>query len=202
MAKFCFVDCETGGLDPKVHGITEIAAIAFELDPKNPFMGQMSQTEFRVLIEPNPNLAYTPAALGLQDRTLQYLKEYGVSEADAWTSFETFLRTHLNSWRGHIVAHFAQFDYGFLAALAERCGRALALPAGKRCEWLCTKNLFRVLSGLEIVAPSSCGLDDIMRWYGIGYEGKEHNAMTDARAGVKVFRHMMGSINKFYEGGK
>jgi DNA polymerase III epsilon subunit-like protein len=199
--KLVFVDVETGGLDPKVHGITEIAAVAFDFDPQNPFLEKL-HAAFQVLVRPNTKLAYTPHALNLQDRTLQYLDEYGVSESEAWVAFETFLRMQLNRWQGHIVAHYAQLDYGFLAALAERCGKAAALPAAKRCEWLCTKNLFRVLSGLEIVSPSSCGLEDIMRWYGIGFAGKEHHALIDAEAGVKVFRHMVSDLKQYYGGKK
>ena len=200
MARFCFVDVECGGLDPKVHGITEIAAIAFDFDTRNPFGHHECLNEFQVLIQPNRELAYAPAALAMQDRTLDYLEEYGVSEREAWVGFAAFLQKHIgDKWQGRIVAQYAEFDYGFLAALAGRCGDAELLPAGKRCEWLCTKNLFRLLSGLGIVTPSGCGFEDILRWYGFWYDGKAHTALVDARAGVQVFRHEISDLKYYYE---
>jgi DNA polymerase III epsilon subunit-like protein len=124
-----------------------------------------------------------------------------VSEREAWVGFAAFLQKHLgNKWQGHIVAQFAEFDYGFLAALANRCGDAALLPVGKRCEWLCTKNLFRLLSGLGIVTPSGCGFEDILRWYGFWYDGKAHTALVDARAGVQVFRREISDLKRYYEG--
>lgn len=204
--RYVFLDCETGSLDPKVHGITEIAAMAFDFDPRNPFDHHACLNEFNVLIRPNTNLAYTPYALELQDRTLEYLSEYGMAEDEAWTALTEFLHDHIN-WRrpnvtthGSIIAHYAQFDHGFLAALAARVGEAAWLPAGKRCEWLCTKNLFRILSGLGIVAPQGCGLNEIMQWYGIEFVGKQHDAMVDCRAGVQIFRHEIADLKHYYEG--
>lgn len=205
--RYVFCDVETGGLDPKVHGITEIAAIAFDFDPRNPFDQDPKQVEFKALICPNKDLAYTPYALTLQDRTLDYLTEFGVAEYAAWTAFIDFLFDQIN-WnrsgvmsQGSLIAQYAQFDYGFLAALAARQGDAKLLPAEKRCEWICTKNLFRVLSGLGLVAPRGCGLTEIMKWYGVEFEGKEHNAIIDCRAGIQVFRHMVGDLKQYYEGG-
>ena len=205
MSHFVFVDCETGGLDPKVHGITEIAAIAFDFDTRNPFGHHECLNEFQVLIQPNRELAYAPAALAMQDRTLDYLEEYGMSELHACNAFFAFLCDQINWHRPHtmtqgsIIAHYAQFDYGFLAALAERCGQAEKLPTGNRCDWICTKNLFRVLSGLGIVAPRGCGLTEIMKWYGVDFEGKQHNALVDCKAGVQVFRHEISDLKHYYE---
>lgn len=206
MGRFVFVDVEAGGLDPKVHGITEIAAIAFDFDTRNPFGHHQCLNEFQVLIQPNRELAYAPAALAMQDRTLDYLEEYGVPEGDAWRAFTAFLYDQINWWRpnvmthGSIIAHYAQFDYGFLAALAGRLGEGELLPAEKRCEWICTKNLFRVLSGLGIVSPRGCGLTEIMNWYGVQFEGKQHNALVDCKAGVQVFRHMVGDLKQHFGG--
>ena len=207
MGRYIFLDTETAGLDPKVHGITEIAAIAFDFDTRNPFAHEcLKQVEFNVLIQPNKNLAYAPVALELQDRTLDYLNEYGMPETDAWRAFTAFLYDQINWNRpnvmthGSIVAHYAQFDHGFLAALAERCGDAGMLPAGNRCEWICTKNLFRILSGLGIVSPRGCGLTEIMRWYGVDFEGKQHNALVDCKAGIKMFRHMVGDLKQHFGG--
>jgi len=200
--KYVFVDTETGGLDPAVHGITEIAAVAFDFDPKQPFLerGMYRKDEFQMVIQPNPNMAYTPYALQLQDRTLQYLQEYGTDEARVWAMFRMFLDTHLGGdWQGHIIAQYAQFDYGFLSALANRAGDGKVLPAHKRCEWICTKNMFRVLSGLGIVSATGCGMNDIMRWYGLDFEGKEHMALVDAKAGEQVFRHMVSDFRKYYK---
>ena len=200
VARFCFVDTETGGLDPKVHGITEIGAVAFEFDSKNPNAGQNVE-EFRVLIAPNVDLAYTPYALKLQDNTLEHLEYYGVSEREAWVGFATFIQKHLgNKWQGRIVAHQESFDYGFLAALANRCGDADLLPPNKRGSWICTKNLFRLLSGLGIVLTAAeCGLNDVMRWYGLAFDGREHNALVDAKAGVRVFRHEVADLMRYYQ---
>ena len=200
MGRYIFCDVETGGLDPKVHGITEIGAVAFDFDPQHPNVVK-NTGEFQALIAPNPDLAYTPYALQLQDRTLAYLTHDGVDELYAWAQFETFLRKHAADWRGlgdHIVAHQASFDYAFLSALASRCGNSAAFPVTDRCAWICTKNLFRTLSGLGIVAFRGCGLGDIMRWYGIEIKGKQHNALVDCRAGVEVFRHEVSDLKRYY----
>lgn len=197
---YVFIDTETGGLDPKVHGITEIGAVAFELDPQNPLRDGI-RDELRVLVQPNKHLAYTPYALELQDRTLEYLGQYGDSECIAWMKLRMFLDKHvLDQWSGHIVAQYAQFDYGFLAELAERVGDTTSLLSKKRCEWICTKHLFRTLSGLGVVKAKGCGMHDIMSWYGLEFEGKAHTALTDAHAGVKVFRKMLADLKKYYGG--
>ena len=203
MQRFCYVDIESGGLDPKVHGITEIAAIAFDFDSKHPLSPKTGEEEFNVIIRPNPNLAYTPYALELQDRTLQYLEEYGTSEENAFYGFENFLQKHLgksHNWSGRIIAQYSEFDHGFLVALAQRCGRGSVLPVNRRCEWLCTKSLYRILSSLGILRLDNSGLNDLMHWYHISFEGKEHNALTCVKAGIGVFRSMVNDLKKYYGG--
>lgn len=207
--RYVYVDTETGGLDPKHNGITEIAAIGFDFDPETCRVDNL--VEWNRLIRPEPTLSYTPYALEIQDRTLQYLNRVGEDERIALVEFEGFVLSqltlgHPNDYQNTLMAHYAQFDYDFIAEVNRRFDNRrfedTIFRPGKRCEWLCTKNMFRMLYGLGIVAIGSSGLDDIVRYYGITVSGKVHNALTDARLGIEVFRHMVRDLKQYYGGKK
>lgn len=207
--RYIYVDTETGGLDPKRNGLTEIAAIGFDFDLETCRVDNL--VEWNRLIRPEPTLSYTPYALGIQDRTLQYLNLVGVDERIALVEFEEFVlsqltHSHTDDYQNTLMAHYAQFDYDFIAEVSRRFDNrrdsAAIFKPGKRCEWVCTKSMFRMLYGLGIVTTSSSGLDDLVRYYGINLPGKEHQALTDAKRGIEIFRHMVRDIKQHYGGTK
>lgn len=209
MKRYVFVDTETGGLDPKRNGLTEIGAIGFDFDPETCRVDNL--VEWNRLVKPEQCLSYTPYALRLQDRTIHYLDQVGEDERAVLVEFEEFVLSqltynHHNDYQNTLMAHWAQFDYDFISEVNRRFDNRrfedTIFRPGKRCEWICTKNMFRMLYGLGIVAANGSGLDDIVRYYGINLPGKEHQALTDARLGIEIFRHMVRDIKQHYGGSK
>jgi DNA polymerase III epsilon subunit-like protein len=198
MRNFVYIDTETGGLDHRVHGLTEIGAIAFELDPFNGHTRLLDK--YNVLIEPQLYLAYTPYALEMQKRTLKDLEELGATEIDALRGLGEFIcRNVMSGWTGRIVAHNAEFDYKFLAALSDR-HEAGMFQSDRHNKWICTQQMFRMLQGLGVVMENGAGLDDIINYYNIpANANRRHTALVDAEYGVQVFGHMIADLNRFYQ---
>jgi DNA polymerase-3 subunit epsilon len=117
MAKLLFLDTETTGTEPKIHGIIQIAAI-LEVD------GQEAE-RFEVRIRPWDGCVYDPDALKVSGATREAIEVY-VPEPTAWVLFIQFLGRHISKYykddKAFLVGYNAPFDDQFLRALAERCG--------------------------------------------------------------------------------
>jgi DNA polymerase III epsilon subunit-like protein len=195
---YVFIDTETGGLDPKVHGITEIGAVIFDW---NKSTCEVKHIEgFNILIKPNEIMAYTPFALKLQGRTLESLQEEGVTEREAWWLFAQKIHPYIPNWTksDKIMAHYAQFDYGFMAAIAQRaCPEVRMAQGDHRCHWSCTKNLWTWMRGLGVHEQPKSHLADIATYYQIKQEAA-HTALDDALVGVECFKNMMLDLKRFF----
>ena len=195
-----FIDVETGGLDPAVHGLTEVAAIAFTFDVEGG--GQLIDS-LTMLVQPNENLAYTPYALRLQGRTLEWLQEHGSSEKCVLRSLSAFLFLYLGnpeSRHGLIWAHNATFDQRFLRALEERTTGINALRYSRefptRCDFSCTKTLFYCLRAFGVNDGKWSNLKEIAKQYGIAPSGNEHSALADARMGIECLAAMKREMDE------
>jgi DNA polymerase III epsilon subunit-like protein len=187
-----FFDCETGGLNPAVHGITSVAAIAFEIDGH----GQAHEVDRLALkVKPNPELAYTPFALNLQNETLESLEQHGIPENAVLCQLVEFLIRTLGQpgeWGGRIWAHNAPFDHGFIQALDARY-EPKGLFKG-RIDWSCTKGLFYVLKALGVHDGKWSNLKSVAEQFGV-VQGTAHDALEDAVTGM----HCMAAMTRAWK---
>lgn len=195
-----FIDVETGGLDPAVHGLTEVAAVAFTFDDAG---GGQVLDSLSMIVAPTANLAYSPYALGLQGRTLEWLQENGSPEESVMQSLSEFLFTHLgdtDTRHGLIWAHNATFDQSFLRALEERTTGINALRYSRefptRCDFSCTKTLFYCLRAFGVHDGKWSNLKEIAKQYGIAPSGNEHSALADARMGIECLAAMKREMDE------
>lgn len=130
--KGVFIDTETGGLDPKVHGITEIAAAQFTITLQDEVPLVKIGRSIQTWVKPSPWLAYCPGALAMQSRpgvemTLDYLHAHGRPEIQVVGMLQSFLHNEIypnvRYWNHSIWAQNADFDHGFLLALQKRVGK-------------------------------------------------------------------------------
>ena len=117
MAKLLFLDTETTGTNPELHGINQIAAI-MEVD------GQEVE-RFEVRIKPWNDCQYELEALAVSGTHREDIDGF-TPEAEAWALFTRFLGRHISKYykddKAFLVGYNAAFDDGFLRALALRCG--------------------------------------------------------------------------------
>jgi len=98
-----FIDVETGGLDPKVHALTQMAAIAFDLEP-----GQTKPQildVYQEIVKPDKWLAMSEGALSMQNRTMDVVLESGNEEQEVYRNLVCFLEKHIgpaDQWGGRI----------------------------------------------------------------------------------------------------
>jgi len=199
--KYVYIDTETGGLDPQSNGLTEVGAIAFNWDEKKLIATQESSIQFH--IKPQKNLSYTPYALSIQGQTLEDLKEIGMGEHDAWKKLAVWMYEQLGrDWRNNprVMAHFAQFDHGFITALARRQMEKGITSRDTRCSWFCTKALWGQMMALGMHTCSRSSLQSIATYYGITPEDA-HTALDDANTGILCFEQMMRTMAAYFKKG-
>lgn len=124
---YFILDCETNGVDSKIHEINEISIIRYE--------NRLQLTEF-IKCEHPERSSYD--ALKITNKTIQDILT-GKSKEDAVTRIDKFINEDgLSPAHRCFVAHNASFDRRFLHALYDK--------VGKRCSvdlWLCTMELTR-----------------------------------------------------------
>jgi DNA polymerase-3 subunit epsilon len=89
MSKVLWIDLETTGLDPKKHGIIQLAALA-EID--NDVVEEVD-----LLIRPLDKHQVEEEALAKSNRTEKEVREYPTS-AEQFKAFETFLARYINRY--------------------------------------------------------------------------------------------------------
>lgn len=200
MTRFVYVDLETGGLDPNVHAVTEIGAVAFALDFTKRNIGFEYLNEFQTFVKPDPNLSVTPFALDLQGKTYDEVMSVGVSENEALDGLYWFCADILagDMHNSRMIAHYAQFDYGFLRAMCKRNNRLFW--DDPRCDFICTRNLWITLRGMGVHTEVSDKLENIMLHYHPDWDkSQHHHALNDANTGVIVYHRMMCDLQRFLE---
>lgn len=198
-----FIDTETGGLDPKVHAITEIGMVVADIDPKEP-LAYHTLAEFEVLIQPNQDLALSPRALEIQGRTLETLRADGTPEVAAYQHFDALLFDLNIHQREHVfVGQYAQFDYGFLRALYTRVtasGWESRAPMfnDNRSSWVCTRGLWHWMYQMGMHDLKSARLQHMAQYYDME-QPDVHSALADAKLGLAVYARMLEDIRRFYD---
>lgn len=196
-----FIDVETGGLDPKVHALTQIAAIAFDLEPGNkPCILNVHQQ----VVKPDKWLALSKGALDIQNRTMEELLENGSEEQEVYRNLVAFLEKYIgpaNDWPGHIWAQDASFDHSFCRALETRVGGG-ANYFSDRCDWNCTKRTWTMLRFLGVHNETKTSLKNIIAHYGIrGEDEQTHDAADDATVSLVALGMMMTDLFRLFDRG-
>lgn len=188
------IDTETGGLDPSVHGLTEIACVL----ARHPDDWRRVDVEdrFSVLIRPNPRLRYEPKALELQHRTLADLAA-GTTEDCALLMLYGWLRGVMRICPdARVWAHNADFDRRFLLAAHDRLNLGasdeeyVVLPIPT--DWRCSMQLWRDLRTGGVHDQSRSGLDIVMAHYGLSVPvDRRHTATADCEVTAQAVGCMM-----------
>lgn len=174
-----FIDLETGGLDPKLCAVTQIAAVAFTMSPG---LCDLHDT-FNALICPDPELYFCQRALTVQGRDLPDLRGAG-AEKDVYDEFCGFCRRHGS---GGLWAHHAPFDEAFLSAVADRTG----LPGPARGQVRCSKQLAGILISAGLLPGlTKTSLKALAERFGLR-QPEPHDALTDAATGGRVLQCLL-----------
>jgi DNA polymerase III epsilon subunit-like protein len=188
--KLLFVDLETGGLDPKKHPITQIAAIAVneELEAIEAFEVKVRFDERKANADSLRKNHYHPGVWARE----------GMAASVAAKGFADFLRRHASvpmlSAKGEsyhvaqLVAHNAAFDGPFLFEWYEK--QDLYLPAKRLL--LCTMQLAMwQFWTTGSISPASFKLQDLCQHFGVPFHAaKAHDALGDVTATLQLFRAM------------
>ena len=168
-AGWVVVDVETTGTDPQTDRMLSVAALA--LSPDATVVDTMS-TLLNPGVDPGPTHIH-----GLTAATLAGAPQFDDIRAD----LTAVLRGRT------LVAHNADFDYGFLAAEAGR-GVATALPVE---DLLCTVELAAILD----LGLSNLKLAALAEHYGVD-QCRPHDALDDARVLARIFQRMLADAGR------
>lgn len=186
-----FIDIETGGLDPKRHAVTQIAAIA--VDEK---LQELETFEAKIVFG---TLEGTRAALNRQKYDPAVWVRHG-ERADrvAWR-FREFLERHTSvervgkggaSYRlAQVAGHnAAEFDWPFLRAWYKR--QDIFCPIAN--EVLCTLQRARwwFAEHPEVAPPGNFRLGTLCDYFGVPLGAAAHDALADVRATVELYRQL------------
>jgi len=108
MTKILCIDTETGGLNPFKSGLCSVTIKVVGED--------IIKT---VYIKPTKNRTYDQKAMDINGLTFEYLSNNGVTEIDAATQIESFIKKH-GGFRPVFLAHNILFDAQFLNVLFYR----------------------------------------------------------------------------------
>lgn len=189
--RIVFFDLETGGLDPKQHPITQIAAVAIDLDTGE----ELGEFEAKLRFDPS---TADPASLELTSYNAEVWAKDAIEPIAAATRFAEFCkrfadiemrgkRSGLPYWVAQLAGHNAdKFDAPFIQELFRRL--EMFLPAGYRV--LCTMQLaawhFHGATG-GANSPADYKLQTLCRFY--GHEPTEaHDALADVRSTIALYK--------------
>lgn len=183
MNNYIVFDCETGGLDPKVNPITEIAFIAFQGEDFKEI------GRYEAFCQPyGENPKYEPKALELTGITMDMINQ--------GKDHKTFVREIIafitsSKKRGRLkpvlIAHNAQFDQGMI----EECFRV----AGKNIYDYVERIFFDTahLSRLKDPDKKKHNLATACERFGIEIVNA-HRAMDDVEATYQMFTQYFGLV--------
>lgn len=163
-------DLETGGLDPAHCGITEIAAVAYDIESGRR-VGVMHS-----IVKAERGMRYEPRALDLQGRQFDDLAE-GRDLLTVLQALAKLVRKMFGDPEKCVpFAHNSQFDMKFIGAACRRTGEPLPFSAQSHC----TKAMFSEHSHLWGSSESN-RLCHACPAVGVEFdEAQAHGALYDA----------------------
>jgi DNA polymerase III epsilon subunit-like protein len=184
-----FLDLETGGLDPKKHPVTQIAAIAVD-----EALRELELFEAKVIFSV---LEGTKEALNRQKYSPQRWAREARRADEVARDFAGFLRRHASIERigesgkpyrlalcaGHNAAAFdGPFLQGWFKRLGLFCPIAFhLLDTMQRAAWFFAENP-------GVPPPESLKLGALCAYFGIALGDEAHDALADIRATVELYR--------------
>lgn len=108
MNKTIWIDMETGGLDPKTHEITQIAAI-LDID------GEIKD-QFDILLRPSAENKVSPGALAIQKRELKEVMARPIGQAEGFAAYRDTLERWTTYGKASWGGQNCPFDRGFSKA--------------------------------------------------------------------------------------
>jgi DNA polymerase III epsilon subunit-like protein len=182
MKKLFFFDCETTGLDPKIHDILTLSYI-IEIN------GDL-KTSGTVKIRPENPFTIDPGALLINGLTIDQINSYDPpDQAHTWLQsvFSRFIDKYDPSDKFYPVAYRADFDYQFLSEFFKRRKDQYFNS------WLSTRLLdplfiLRMLDYLGVIQLPDYKLATVAAHFGIPLEA--HNSAFDVAALRDIFHRL------------
>lgn len=118
--KFAYIDTETTGKNPEIHGIHQLSLIIDKVDIR----GNVTNCEkINFNICPDESLQYDDEALAVSGRTIEEIKS-GISERDFYDQFMKIISKYENKYdkrdKIYFVGYNVRFDADMLNALFKR----------------------------------------------------------------------------------
>ena len=185
--KFLYLDCETTGLDPNVHGVIQVACIVA--------YGDTIDTAHEV---DRLNLFYNPKSIGckidkealeINGRTKKEIKKF---PKHSFKKLITFFEKHIDKYDKEdkfiVIGQNVKFDIDMLFGWAKREGFEYmgSFFSGIVVDTLNTASLNYALGYIN---PPDFKLATLCMEYGL--EAPDHNAMTDIVATKKLLKRMI-----------
>ena len=180
------VDLETGGFDPEINAILEIAITLIEEEDNKLIVGDT----YRHHIEPFEGSIVEEESLEFTKIKLDHPLRNGINEKDALNDLFKIINKTKNKYecsRAILVGHNAQFDSSFLAAAYKR-NNIKKTPFHKF-------SLIDTVS-LGVLATGQTVLARICDELGIDYDNDEaHSAAYDTAVTAKVFCSIVNNFD-------
>lgn len=185
--KFLYLDCETTGLDPDVHGVIQVACIVTE-----------GKTINKAKEIDRLNITYNPKSIGckidkealkINGITKKQIKKY---PTDSFQELMFFFEKHINPFNKKdkfiVVGQNVKFDVEFLHGWARRKKFEFM---GSYVDWrvIDTLVIARLQHALGNINPPDFKLATLCEEYGI--EAPDHDAMDDIVATKKLLEEML-----------
>jgi len=193
--KLVFLDLETGGPNPKVHPIVQIAAIAVDGET----LSNLETIELKIRIDERQAAKY---ALRKNSYSRKLWQEHALPAEAAARRFADFLKRHATyptfsrdgtEYRlAQLVAHNAEFDAAFLQAWYDRLkifcpARHQVLCTLQRCLWYFFEN--------PSCTPQNFRLETLCQHFGVPFSAADaHDALGDVRATVSLYRALIARV--------
>ncbi len=190
MERIVFFDLETGGLNPKRAPITQIGAMALDLQTLEPIELFECKVQFGVLE------GTTDRALNIQKYDPDVWAREAVRSDVAAKAFSAFLRDHATVERTSkagkpyklalTAAYNANFDAEFLQAWYKRhkmfCSTNYgALCVLQRVRWWFSEHP-------TVTPPKDMKLGTVCDYFGIQLGDGAHDALNDTRATIELYK--------------
>ena len=185
--KFLYLDCETTGLDPDVHGVLQVACIVTE---GKTILEAIEVERFEVLFNPKSiGCKIDKEALKINGHKKKKIKKY---PKDTFTKLLQFFGRYINGFDKEdkfiVVGQNVKFDIEFLHGWAKRENYDYM---GSFVDWrvIDTLVIARLQYALGYINPPNFKLGTLCKEYGI--DEPDHDAMTDIVATKKLLKAML-----------
>lgn len=189
--RYCFIDTETTGTDPKKHEIYQLSAIITDVN-----FHELTKVDLK--FRPD-SLAHELSALEVGGITLDNLKSFKMSSKEAYETFVAVLANECDKFnkkdKMHFVAYNARFDADFVREFFKKNGDDYF------GSWFWNPPLC-VMSGAAWYAQRVRGafpdfkLGTVCKCAELGWDQLQaHDALYDVRKTIELFRHLRTNMD-------